>query len=182
MSPAARLVSFGLLTVALAVAVTVWLLRDGAPKERAEVAVEASSGSAPDPAQVVTSPEPAAPVAAPVDAGRGQASDVVAAKAAPVDLETASEDVLMQRAKDALSRAPAEALRIIEIADRRFGLEHEQRRVLEIESLVGLQRIGESHAKAERFYRYYPNSPEGVRIERLTGSHPRPWGPNSGAR
>lgn len=181
MSRAARLVSLGLLTVALVIGVAAWLARGGDPAERAEQGEEAPSARA---AQHTdgTPDRSAAPVFAPVDAGRAQASATVDADSAPVDLETASEEVLMQRAKAALSRAPAETLRIIEIADRRFGLEHESRRVLEIESLVGLQRIGESHAKAERFYRYYPNSPEGERIERLTGSHPRPWGPNSGSR
>jgi type IV secretory pathway VirB10-like protein len=182
LSPAARLGSFGVVIVALVVGATAWLVREKEPRERPNGAEEASSSARePQPPQV-SAREPAAPVPAPADAGRAQVAANAAANAVPVDLEKASEEVLMQRAKDALSHAPAEALRIIEIADRRFGLEHEQRRVLEIESLVGLQRIGESHAKAERFYRYYPNSPEGERLERLTGSHPRPWGPNSGVR
>lgn len=178
MSPAARLGAFGVLVVALVVGVTAWLVRGSAPRERPN-GVEASSVREPQPTEV-NARETTAPV--PADAGRAQVGATAAAKSLPVDLEEASEDVLMQQAKDALSHAPAETLRIIQIADRRFGIEHEQRRVLEIESLVGLQRIGESHAKAERFYRYYPNSPEGERIERMTGSHPRPWGPNSGVR
>jgi hypothetical protein len=108
-----------------------------------------------------------APIAAVVDAS------------APFDEERSSEEQLTSRAKDVLSRQPAEALRLVAAADRRFGTASETRRLIEIRALVGLGQIAESHVKAEAFYRQFPDSPEGERIERLTGAHPRPWGPNS---
>ena len=48
---------------------------------------------------------------------------------------------------------------------------------LEIEALVQLGRIGRARSLADRFYRRFPDSPEIARIERLTGYHPRPYGP-----
>jgi len=100
-----------------------------------------------------------------------------AARTDGLDPEHVPEPALMEAVARAVAREPARALQLIEVADRRFGSDHEQRRRLEIEALVGLEQIGRSHAKAEHFYRQYPNSPAARDVERLTGYHPRPWGP-----
>jgi hypothetical protein len=47
----------------------------------------------------------------------------------------------------------------------------------EIEASVSLGRIGHARSLADRFYRTFPRSPAIPRIERLTGYHPRPYGP-----
>ena len=47
----------------------------------------------------------------------------------------------------------------------------------EIEDSVRRGRVGHARSLADRFYRAYPESPEIERIERLTGYHPRPYGP-----
>lgn len=82
----------------------------------------------------------------------------------------------MRAAHLALEPEPERALALIEAADQRFGDAHEERRVLEIEALVRLQRIGLSHARAAAFYRRFPGSAYGRDVERLTGYHPRPHG------
>lgn len=124
----------------------------------------------------------AAPVpAAPVQAASPDDASMPVVDAAPASPrkqpDAPSEAQLMTAAAEALARSPAQTLALIEQADRRFGTAHEGRRVLEIEALVGLERIGMSHAKAEQFYRLFPDSGARARIERLTGYHPRPWGP-----
>ena len=133
-------------------------------------------------------PESASPsVQAPVAPGRSRraaaqqpvdAGQLTALPMPSIDLEHAPESRLLAEATALLPRDPARALVLIEAADRRFGSEHEGRRALEIEALVGLERIGQSHAKAEHFYRRYPESAAKLRIEQLTGYHPRPWGPS----
>lgn len=97
----------------------------------------------------------------------------VADRGTPVEAETQ----LMAKAQGALERSPAQALLWLEQADEQFGRMHEQRRVLEIKALVRLQRIGLAHARAAQFYRHFPASDERATVERLTGYHPRPWGP-----
>jgi hypothetical protein len=47
----------------------------------------------------------------------------------------------------------------------------------EIEADVRLGRIGHARSLADRFYRAFPGSPAIAQIERLTGYHPRPYGP-----
>lgn len=91
-------------------------------------------------------------------------------------LPLASEAELMRAAHLALEPEPERALALIASADQRFGDGHEERRVLEIEALVRLQRIGLSHARAAAFYRRFPRSPYRGDVERLTGYHPRPPG------
>ncbi|HEX6242532.1 MAG TPA: hypothetical protein VFZ61_16580 [Polyangiales bacterium] len=95
----------------------------------------------------------------------------------PLDTERSSEEVLMREAARVLEQTPQQTLVLIEAADRRFGSAVEARRKLEIEALVRLQRIGLAHAKADDFYRAFPNSPFIREIERRTGYHPRPTGP-----
>ena len=177
MSPPTRLALFGLAIVVAVAGAVALRAPSGLHDERV---APASEEPVAEPVRTAAPSTPASATSAPstVDQVAHDQRAPAAAQQA-FDPETAPEPVLMQHAAEALARTPAEALRLIEVADRRFGIEHEQRRVLEIDALVGLQRIGESHAKAERFYRYYPHSSEGARIERLTGSHPRPWGPNS---
>jgi hypothetical protein len=91
-------------------------------------------------------------------------------------LRLPSESELMRAAHLALEPEPARALALIATADQRFGDRHEERRVLEIEALVRLQRIGLSHARAAAFYRGFPRSAYRADVERLTGYHPRPPG------
>jgi hypothetical protein len=53
----------------------------------------------------------------------------------------------------------------------------ETRRAQEIRDSVKQGKVGHARALADQFYRDYPNSPEIQNIERLTGYHPRPYGP-----
>jgi hypothetical protein len=58
------------------------------------------------------------------------------------------------------------------------GSTHEEARLAqEIEAHVRLGNIGHARSLADRFYRAFPGSAEIGRIERLTGYHPRPYGP-----
>jgi hypothetical protein len=74
---------------------------------------------------------------------------------------------------------PAAALRDIEQADRLGGANDPQRRALEIVLLVQLGRVGHARALADRFYRAFPGNPEIPKLERITGYHPRPYGPST---
>lgn len=176
-----RIALFGLLIVAL-VLVAVRVL---GPKRAPEAVVTPTGESAAEPARGDDTPalaepsEPPEPVSsAPATRPAPPLPGVVDA-GVPFDPERASEEAVMEHARAALSQSPEKTLRLIRTADQRFGIESEGRRVLEIDALVRLQRIGESMGKAERFYQYYPQSNERRRIEVLTGAHPRPWGPNS---
>lgn len=53
----------------------------------------------------------------------------------------------------------------------------EDRRATEIVELVRQGKVGHARALADSFYRTYPRSPRAAEIERLTGYHPRPYGP-----
>lgn len=53
----------------------------------------------------------------------------------------------------------------------------EAQRASEIIELVQQGKIGHARALADQFYRAYPHSPRIAEIERLTGYHPRPYGP-----
>jgi hypothetical protein len=53
----------------------------------------------------------------------------------------------------------------------------EARRAQEIIDSVKRGQVGNARALADHFYREFPNSPEIQNIERLTGYHPRPYGP-----
>ena len=135
-------------------------------------------------AQPAASGQDSVPLPAPAEP-RPQAREI--ANAAPardaaiadpaLDTERSSEQALMDEAVRVLERTPQQTLTLIEAADRRFGSEVEARRKLEIEALVRLQRIGLAHAKADHFYRAFPDSSSIREIERRTGYHPRPTGP-----
>ncbi len=88
-----------------------------------------------------------------------------------------TEAELMRAASDALDRAPQTALDHILKADRLYGERNEARRALEIEARVRLGNIGHARSLADRFYRAFPASSQIAHIERLTGYHPRPYGP-----
>jgi hypothetical protein len=135
-----------------------------APVDRAEIQLRPSRDAA--------AAEPAVP---PVLIG-GEGYDAASALE-PLDAERSSEQALMAEAARVLTQTPQQTLTLIEAADRRFGSAVEARRKLEIEALVRLQRIGLAHAKADRFYRAFPDSPSIREIERRTGYHPRPTGP-----
>lgn len=137
-----------------------------------------SERAQPEPRQVplqstdrATSNQPSKPAATRNDAPAPATPD------AALDTERSSEQALMAEAERVLVETPQQTLVLIEAADRRFGSAVEARRKLEIEALVRLQRIGLAHAKAERFYRAFPESPSVREIERRTGYHPRPSGP-----
>ena len=53
----------------------------------------------------------------------------------------------------------------------------EDRRASEIVELVREGKVGHARALADQFYRAYPHSARVQEIERLTGYHPRPYGP-----
>ena len=53
----------------------------------------------------------------------------------------------------------------------------EDRRATEIVELVRQGKVGHARALADQFYRAYPRSTRAAEIERLTGYHPRPYGP-----
>lgn len=50
-------------------------------------------------------------------------------------------------------------------------------RAREIVDTVKQGKVGHARALADRFYREFPSSPEIQNLERLTGYHPRPYGP-----
>jgi len=81
---------------------------------------------------------------------------------------------LTARARLQLDRDPAAALSDLERADQLEGAHHPERRALEIYAHTRLGKVGHARALADRFYRTFPGHPEGQRIERLTGYHPRP--------
>jgi hypothetical protein len=106
-------------------------------------------------------------------------------KRASKRLETEAPEVVrvtpprprIEQARAQLDRAPAEALKTIATLDRTLGRFDPERRVLEIEAHVRLGQIGRARSLADTFYRTFPRNPEIARIERLTGYHPRPYGP-----
>jgi hypothetical protein len=83
----------------------------------------------------------------------------------------------IEQARAQLDRAPAEALKTIDTLDRALGRFDPERRALEIEAHVRLGQIGRARSLADTFYRTFPRNPAIARIERLTGHHPRPYGP-----
>ena len=87
------------------------------------------------------------------------------------------EATLLQAARSELDQNPQLALQYIQRADRLYGEHNEDRRHLEIEVQVRLGKVGHARALADRFYRAFPESPKINEIERLTGYHPRPYGP-----
>jgi hypothetical protein len=72
-----------------------------------------------------------------------------------------------------LTCAPAPRAETADAAKR-----EETRRAQEITDNVKQGKVGHARALADQFYRDYPNSPEIQNIERLTGYHPRPYGPS----
>jgi hypothetical protein len=151
----------GAISVALGAAVLVVRCGAGAPAAHRPVQLEPN--------------DPAASVEPPVPTGSRPNAQHSANDS--LDTERSSEQALMVEAERVLAQAPQQTLVLIEAADRRFGSAVEARRKLEIEALVRLQRIGLAHAKADRFYRAFPDSPSIRDIERRTGYHPRPTGP-----
>ena len=83
----------------------------------------------------------------------------------------AAEPVHEQLHEDEQQRAPdpTPALRALAA--------EEDRKADEIVGLVQQGKVGHARALADQFYRAYPKSPRIVEIERLTGYHPRPYGP-----
>jgi hypothetical protein len=126
----------------------------------------AADDGAAEPAREVPSAQPAqSPTAAePATAARTPAA-------------TSSPD--MARIRDAVTRAPEEALALIERDDASHaGDAHaEERAWLKVDALVAMQQIGRARAAAEDFLRRYPRSAQAARIRALTGVHPRPLGP-----
>ena len=123
--------------------------------------------ASPPPATPPSAAEPSAPAAA--------APAAPAPLQAPAHASSAAE--LTEHASQQLDADPAAALRDIEQADRLAGAQDPRRRALEIFALVRLGKVGQARALADRFYRAFPRDPQGPQIERLTGYHPRPYGP-----
>lgn len=133
--------------------------------------------------RAVTAPV-ATPQPEPADSARGAGAPNPAPSAndptdpAPAPTSSGdSEQGLMEEARQRLESEPAASLALIERADARFGTGSEPRRALEIDAHVRLGRIGRARSLADQFYRSFPGSSEIARIERLTGYHPRPYGP-----
>jgi hypothetical protein len=137
---------------------------------RGEQAAEATPDLDPSPALSAVAGQPA-------DAAPAAAAQRTAHAGPDAGLPGSSEADLMRAATAALEHAPDRTLALIAAADRAYGARSEPRRALEIEAQVRLGRIGHARSLADRFYRAFPDSPASVRIERLTGYHPRPYGP-----
>jgi hypothetical protein len=135
------------------------------PPVSAPPAVSAAS-SVPRPAQVAASASVIAeahePTAAPVPTGES-----VGAMASPGDAET--EAHLLQRAQDALSGGPAQALALTEAHASRFpaGALGQEREVVAIQALVRLGRLEEARARGARFAAAFPGSAHRRRIDAL---------------
>lgn len=130
------------------------------------------------PAQSPPSPPSAAnpaPVSSPPPAAAAAPTLSPQPRAATAHAPDAAE--LTQRASERLNAEPAAALSDIEQADRLDSAPDARRRALEIFALVRVGRVGHARALADRFYRAFPGHPEIPQIERLTGYHPRPYGP-----
>jgi hypothetical protein len=88
-----------------------------------------------------------------------------------------SSTELTASAREKLDTDPAAALSDIERADQLDGGHDESRRALEIRAYVRLGQVGHARALTDQFYRAFPSSAEARSLERLTGYHPRPYGP-----
>jgi hypothetical protein len=86
---------------------------------------------------------------------------------------TATEVELLDRAQDALSVDPEEALALTGRHAARFpnGSLTQEREVLAIEALVRLHRIDQARARANAFFRDFPSSGHRRRVEALLGDH-----------
>jgi hypothetical protein len=85
----------------------------------------------------------------------------------------------MASIREAIPRAPSEALELIDRADALHpgDADAEERAWLRVDALVAAQQIGRARAAAETFLRRYPKSAQAERIRALTGVHLRPLGP-----
>jgi hypothetical protein len=79
---------------------------------------------------------------------------------------------LLQRALAVLRSDPAEALILADRDGARFpgGALEQEREVIAIEALFGVQRVAEGHTRALRFLQSFPASAHGPRIRALLDS------------
>jgi len=113
----------------------------------------------------------------PQPGSRSEHRSATTAETTPDEFAADSEATLVQAARNELAENPQLALQHIQRADGLYGERNEDRRHLEIEVQVRLGKVGHARALADRFYRTFPESPKIADIERLTGYHPRPYGP-----
>jgi hypothetical protein len=119
-------------------------------------------------------------VAVAVRQGRAPAS---LPTAGPIPREVGAERPLHESATtkpETLVAAKPEAARTISVA---VPKSEAQTMSDQIDELVGAGKIGQARGQAEVFLTRFPNDPEAVRIESLTGVHPRPglFGRRTGA-
>jgi hypothetical protein len=88
----------------------------------------------------------------------------------------ADEATFMESLRQEAKAAPGAALIDADAAEARYGESQftQERRVLAIQALVDLNRIGEARARGYDFLDRYPNGPFTARIQALTGVHPAP--------
>ena len=123
------------------------------PSPERKATPSAAAPAAPDAAQPTPPPQPAA---------------------TPPQLNAAD---LTRRAQARKDTDPAAALADLEQADHLDAVPNSERRALEIVLQVQLGRVGHARALTDRFYRAFPGDPHIPKLERLTGYHPRPYGP-----
>lgn len=125
------------------------------------------------PAAIVASPaDPAAPAVAPGTAAAPATRpplDLRSPQRVPGRAARRPEEIgLLSRAQQALVAQPALAFTLAERHRRLFpdGLLAQEREVIAIEALRGLQRTAEAEARAQRFRARYPRSAHLPRVER----------------
>ena len=84
---------------------------------------------------------------------------------APTDLQEMQE---LATAEAALKRDPARALALIKRSNERFpdGYFQQERAYVGIMALIGLDRLADARAQAERFFARYAGTPYAARIRR----------------
>lgn len=138
------------------------------------------SMAGPQPAQVLPaplpaslpSPEPSAPVANPV--AKKRASKPGPRTAAQPSAGADEEMLLLRRATQALTGAPAQALAMTDEHRRRFpdGVMDQERELIAIRALVALGRSEEARQRGERFAHSHAGSVYRQQIEAAIGKRP----------
>jgi type IV secretory pathway VirB10-like protein len=150
-----------MVVIFLGVAAILW------PRERRIVA------EAPPPPPPSTSQPPALP---PTPVAPAPPEPKKAPPPAPAKPPKQSEEQQMERIRQVVKSAPAEALDLLAAADRAYpgSAFTEERASLRIDALVYAGDIGRARDHAEEYLRRYPEGAFAEHVERLTGVHPRP--------
>ena len=93
----------------------------------------------------------------------------------PFPSARATEVDLLDRAQDALSSRPGEALALADEHAVRYpaGVLAQEREVIAIDALVRLGRPGDARARADRFFRDFPASAHRPRIDAILEGPPQ---------